>query len=58
MYDSQDVGSELEWLAVTLQDAEDAGEMVYLVSHIPPGHRDCSKTWSHQYNKIVARFVF
>ncbi|KAK4329381.1 hypothetical protein Pmani_000264 [Petrolisthes manimaculis] len=56
IYDDVDPASELEWMAQELQKAEDAGEMVYLISHHPPGHDDCSKTWSHQYNRIILRY--
>ncbi|XP_068237816.1 sphingomyelin phosphodiesterase-like isoform X2 [Palaemon carinicauda] len=56
LYDDVDPGTELDWMAKQLKAAEEAGEKVYLISHIPPGHRDCAKTWSHQYNRIVSRF--
>ncbi|XP_037777507.1 sphingomyelin phosphodiesterase-like [Penaeus monodon] len=56
VYDDVDPASELGWMAQELQKAEDAGEKVYIISHIPPGHDDCSKTWSHQYNRIVYRY--
>ncbi|XP_037776961.1 sphingomyelin phosphodiesterase-like [Penaeus monodon] len=53
LFDDVDPAAELAWMAQELQRAEDAGEKAYVVSHHPPGHRDCSKTWSHQYNRIV-----
>lgn len=56
MYDDVDPASELEWMGSELQAAEDAGEKVYLISHHPPGHEDCTRTWSHQYNRIILRY--
>lgn len=56
LYDDVDPASELEWMGSELQAAEDAGEKVYLISHHPPGHEDCTRTWSHQYNRIVLRY--
>ncbi|KAK7076989.1 Sphingomyelin phosphodiesterase [Halocaridina rubra] len=56
IYDDVDPGTELDWMAKELDAAEAAGEKVYLISHIPPGHDDCTKTWSHEYNKIVFRY--
>ncbi|XP_042894288.1 sphingomyelin phosphodiesterase-like isoform X2 [Penaeus japonicus] len=56
LYDDVDPASELAWMAEELQRAEDAHEKVYVISHHPPGHRDCSKNWSHQYNRIVHRY--
>ncbi|XP_037774487.1 LOW QUALITY PROTEIN: sphingomyelin phosphodiesterase-like [Penaeus monodon] len=54
LFDDVDPAAELAWMAQELQRAEDAGEKAYVVSHTA-GHRDCSKTWSHQYNRIVHR---
>ncbi|XP_037092750.1 sphingomyelin phosphodiesterase-like [Pollicipes pollicipes] len=54
--DSVDPSGELQWLADQLQEAEDAGEKVHLLSHIPPGITDCLPVWSHQFNRIVNRY--
>lgn len=56
LYDDVDPASELAWMAIQLQASEDAGEKVYLISHHPPGHDDCTRTWSHEYNKIILRY--
>lgn len=56
MYDDIDPASELQWMANELQAAEDVGERVYLISHHPSGHEECSRTWSHQYNRIILRY--
>lgn len=56
LYDSVDPGEVLLWMAAELQRAEDDGVLVYIISHIPSGHDDCTYTWSHEYNRIVARY--
>ncbi|RXG62294.1 Sphingomyelin phosphodiesterase [Armadillidium vulgare] len=53
--DSNDVAKELEYLANELQDAEDKGDFVYIIGHIPSGSEDCHYAWSHEFNKIVSR---
>ena len=55
LLDSVDPSGELQWLVEQLQEAEDLGEKVHLLSHIPPGITDCLPTWSHQFNRIVNR---
>ncbi|CAL4122987.1 unnamed protein product [Meganyctiphanes norvegica] len=37
LLDSEDVAEELQWMIVELQKAEDAGDLVYIIQHIPPG---------------------
>ncbi|KAL7639245.1 UNVERIFIED_CONTAM: hypothetical protein RMT77_009733 [Armadillidium vulgare] len=54
--DSNDVAKELESLANELQDAEDKGDFVYIIGHIPAGSFDCNYAWSHEFNKIVSRY--
>nr|XP_045606913.1 sphingomyelin phosphodiesterase-like isoform X2 [Procambarus clarkii] len=56
LYDDVDPAEELQWMAAELQKAEDVGEKVYIIGHIPPGHEDCTNTWSHQYNRIIYRY--
>ncbi|KAF0288119.1 Sphingomyelin phosphodiesterase [Amphibalanus amphitrite] len=56
LLDSVDPNGELQWLVEQLQEAEDLGEKVHLLSHIPPGITDCLPTWSHQFNRIVNRY--
>uniref|UniRef100_A0A2P2I9G1 Sphingomyelin phosphodiesterase-like n=2 Tax=Hirondellea gigas TaxID=1518452 RepID=A0A2P2I9G1_9CRUS len=56
LYDSNDPGEELYWLAQELQRAEDDGVFVYIISHIPTGDPNCQYSWSHQHNKIIARY--
>lgn len=48
--------SQLKWLMNQLQTAETVNEKVHIIGHMPPGHPDCSKIWSHNYYNIIARF--
>lgn len=52
---STDPAQELQWLVYELQNAEFKGEKVHILGHIPPGHSDCLKVWSHNYYRIVNR---
>eukprot|EP00002_Diphylleia_rotans_P029336 TRINITY_DN596_c0_g2_i1.p1 TRINITY_DN596_c0_g2~~TRINITY_DN596_c0_g2_i1.p1 ORF type:complete len:589 (-),score=93.33 TRINITY_DN596_c0_g2_i1:141-1907(-) len=45
----------LKWLVDTLQAAEDAGEKVLFLRHIPNSSR-CNKEWSLNFHKILDRF--
>lgn len=54
--DSQDLGSQLEWLEAELNKAEAAGELVHLLGHVPPGILSAERTWSREYNRIVVRY--
>ncbi|KAK8388912.1 hypothetical protein O3P69_020698 [Scylla paramamosain] len=56
LLNSTDPAQELQWLIYELQNAEDKGEKVHILGHIPPGHSDCLKVWSHNYYTIVNRY--
>ncbi|XP_053639438.1 sphingomyelin phosphodiesterase isoform X2 [Cherax quadricarinatus] len=56
LINSTDPAEELQWFIYELQGAEDRGEKVHVLGHIPPGHHDCLKIWSHNYYKIINRF--
>jgi sphingomyelin phosphodiesterase len=51
-----DPASELETLIKILQEAENSGEKVHIIEHIPPGIPDCMTTWSWNYYKIINRY--
>lgn len=51
-----DPDNELRWLIDELQDAENNGDKVHLIGHIPPGSGDCMKMWSYNYFRIIERF--
>ena len=57
LLNSTDPAQELSWLVYELQSAELKGEKVHILGHIPPGHSDCLKVWSHNYYRIVNRYV-
>lgn len=57
VHDSSDIAEELSRIVQELQKAEDTGEYVYIIGHIPPGVSECEFTWSHEFNKIVSRFA-
>lgn len=56
LLNSTDPTGELSWLVVELQKAEDKGEKVHIIGHIPPGVPDCLAVWSYNYNKIINRY--
>ena len=56
LLNSTDPAQELQWLIYELQNAEDKGEKVHILGHIPPGHSDCLKVWSHNYYTIINRY--
>lgn len=57
LLNSTDPAQELQWLVYELQSAELKGEKVHILGHIPPGHSDCLKVWSHNYYRIVNRYL-
>uniref|UniRef100_F7DWG8 Sphingomyelin phosphodiesterase n=1 Tax=Ornithorhynchus anatinus TaxID=9258 RepID=F7DWG8_ORNAN len=54
LVNSTDPAGQLQWLVGELQAAEDRGDKVHIIGHIPPGH--CLKSWSWNYYRIVARY--
>ena len=53
---SRDPASGLVWLRTVLEKAEQAGEKVHIISHIPPGNDDCWSIFSREFTKIINRF--
>uniref|UniRef100_A0A1I8QE44 Sphingomyelin phosphodiesterase n=1 Tax=Stomoxys calcitrans TaxID=35570 RepID=A0A1I8QE44_STOCA len=47
---------QLDWLHDTLLAAENAGEKVHILAHIPSGSADCWSVWAREYNRIIERF--
>ncbi|XP_003465367.1 sphingomyelin phosphodiesterase [Cavia porcellus] len=54
LINSTDPAGQLQWLIGELQAAEDRGDKVHIIGHIPPGH--CLKSWSWNYYRIVSRY--
>ncbi|XP_075971723.1 sphingomyelin phosphodiesterase 1-like [Anticarsia gemmatalis] len=57
VYDPLDAKKHLDWLIDELHKAEQAGEKVHILAHIPPGVHDLTQTWTREYNRIVNRFT-
>ncbi|XP_076032765.1 sphingomyelin phosphodiesterase-like [Oratosquilla oratoria] len=56
LYKSVDPGLVLRWLVEELQAAEERGELVHLIGHIPPLYTDCVMQWAHEFSRVVSRF--
>lgn len=55
-YDPGYLVEQLQWLQDTLKIAEEAGEHVHILAHIPSGAGSCFKTWSLEYTRIIERY--
>jgi sphingomyelin phosphodiesterase len=51
-----DPSGQLAWVVQELQGAEDAGERVWLISHIPSGNKDFFHDFSNYFNHIIERY--
>lgn len=51
-----DPSGQLAWLVGELQAAEDAGERVYIIGHMPMGSGDALHDGSNYFNQIVNRY--
>ncbi|XP_023316837.1 sphingomyelin phosphodiesterase-like [Trichogramma pretiosum] len=56
LWNSTDPLDQLAWLSKELQSAEDKGEKVHIIGHIPPGGKECLKSWSSSYYDIINRY--
>ncbi|XP_049870349.1 sphingomyelin phosphodiesterase-like [Pectinophora gossypiella] len=56
VYDPTDAKKHLDWLVEELYSAEQAGDKVHILAHIPPGVSDLTAQWTREYNRIVNRF--
>ena len=54
--DFSDPGNLLAWLIEELLCAEEAGERVHILSHVPAGKPECLGAWGREYTRIVERF--
>jgi len=52
----EDPSRELAWLIEELLRAENKGQKVHIISHVPPGNDDCLGAWGREYTKIINRF--
>lgn len=51
-----DPSGQLAWLVTELQAAEDAGERVYIIGHMPMGAGDALYDGSNYFDQIVNRY--
>ncbi|XP_043498948.1 sphingomyelin phosphodiesterase-like [Polistes fuscatus] len=56
LYQHQDPDGQLQWLVETLTEAQRNQELVHILSHIPPGQKDCQHIWRREYIKIINKF--
>jgi len=56
LYKPIDPGSQLEWLANQLSLAEQSGQSVHIVGHIPPDNSQCTPRWVHNYLRIIQKY--
>ncbi|KAG8137198.1 putative Sphingomyelin phosphodiesterase-like protein [Naja naja] len=54
LINATDPAGQLQWLVGVLQRAEESGEKVHIIGHIPPSH--CLRTWGWNYYRIINRF--
>ncbi|XP_063162141.1 sphingomyelin phosphodiesterase [Candoia aspera] len=54
LINSTDPAGQLQWLVGILQRAEESGEKVHIIGHIPPSH--CLRSWGWNYYRIINRF--
>lgn len=56
MYKPIDPGNQLEWMEKQLSLAEQSGQSVHIVGHIPPDSTQCTPRWVHNYLLIIERY--
>lgn len=56
LFDPIDPAGQLEWFVSQLQQAEQSGQTVHVLGHIPPDATECTATWFHNYLKIIERY--
>ncbi|XP_015280491.1 PREDICTED: sphingomyelin phosphodiesterase [Gekko japonicus] len=54
LINSTDPAGQLQWLVKVLLEAEEGGEQVHIIGHIPPSH--CMRSWSWNYYHIINRW--
>ncbi|XP_054161041.1 sphingomyelin phosphodiesterase-like [Oppia nitens] len=56
MYDLDDPGAQLKWLAAELFKASQLGQRVHIIGHIPPDNTQCTSHWVYNYLRIVHKY--
>lgn len=55
MYESRDPSGQLTWLAGELLNAEQVGQKVHILAHIPLGSSTAWSVCSREYRRIIDR---
>jgi sphingomyelin phosphodiesterase len=56
LYDESPYINQFQWLHDTLLEAEEAGEKVHIITHIPNGISEMYDSCSEEYQKVINRF--
>ncbi|KAF4525726.1 hypothetical protein B566_EDAN011904 [Ephemera danica] len=56
MLDPVDPAGQLRWLAETLLSAEQRGQKVHILAHIPGNAPSCVRHWRREYQRVLRRF--
>jgi hypothetical protein len=56
LYDSKPMYIQFQWLHDTLIKAEEMGEKVHILAHIPSGLDEYAESCSREYQRIIERF--
>lgn len=56
LYSTKPVKTQFKWLEETLKEAEEAGEKVHILAHIPNGHPEYFEYCSKKYYKIINKY--
>jgi sphingomyelin phosphodiesterase len=56
LYDVEPIREQFQWLHDTLLEAEEAGERVHILAHIPSGSDGYHEACSREFQRIVERF--
>ena len=56
LYDPVDPANQLSFLRDQLKEAEESGDYVHIIGHVPPNHRECTEAWLFNYIRLMERF--
>lgn len=56
LYDPVDPANQLSFLRDQLKEAEETGDYVHIIGHVPPDHRECTEAWLFNYIRLMERF--
>jgi len=56
LHSRDEIRARLQWFHDTLLAAEQAGERVHVLAHMPPGQGSCFRFYSREYRRIQDRF--